>query len=208
MSSVGLTRLYRLRRRRRRSWRRRPTADHDVALRGCRLYGRTTGGRERCRPKRSRYFRRLHRARPHALPPRRPERPAAARRAAAARACPGESYKLAFTPGLLAAGLPAPARGPAAEALAARPGRRARRPGRRPGRLPAKPDAQGRRPLPRERCRRPLVDSRPAGRSSAPTRRRRRRRAGARPGSTSSCRAATATPSARTPSSTSTPTTC
>ena len=92
--------------------------------------------------------------------------------------------------------------------LAARPGSGARRPGWQPGRLPAKPDAQGRRPLPCERRRRPLVDPVRAVLLQHEPRRQRRHRTRRRPGSTSSCRAATATPSARTPSSTSTPTTC
>ena len=106
------------------------------------------------------------------------------------------------------AGLPAPARRPAGRS----PCCPTRRPcsAARPATGAATCRARRSRPTgaSRERCRRPLVDSvravvlqhRIPPTTPPPSWRRR--------GSTSSCRAATATPSARTPSSTSTPTTC
>ena len=76
------------------------------------------------------------RAAAHALPPRRPDRPAAARASCESLALPGESYKLAFTPGLLDAGLPASAHGqPPSRCCPTRQPCSAAR--RRPRRLPA-----------------------------------------------------------------------
>ena len=134
---------------------------------------------------------------------RRPDRPVAVGRAESL-ALPGESYKLAFTPGLLTqvfnvARKARPIRTAASRSATVLGGQAGHQGGYR-----AEPGAQSRRPLPRDRCRRPLVDSvRPVvlQRAAPPTP---QPRAGASPAGTSSCRAATATRSARTPSSTST----
>ena len=151
--------------------------------------------------------RRLIEQHPHALPQRRPDRPAAARASCESLALPGESYKLAFTPGLLAQVFQRPRDG-----QPPKPCCPIRRPcsaaGRRPGRLPAEPGAQGRRPLPRERRRRPLVDPVRAVVLHRRPRRHRGHRAGARPAALLPAAPLPRPVRPRRRSSTSTPTTC